>query len=133
MSETPEKGGLTPLKRALLALDDLEGRLAAAERRGREPIAVIGIGCRLPGGVDGPDAFWRLLQEGKDAVTEVPADRWDADAVYDPDPEAPGKVYTRWGGFVSRVDGFDPLLFGVSPREAVNMDPQQRPLLHRPN
>ena len=129
MSDQTDRAGLTPLKRALLALEDLQARLTAAEGRGREPIAVIGIGCRLPGGVDGPDAFWRLLQKGIDAVTEVPADRWNADLVFDPDPEAPGKANTRWGGFLPRVDGFDPLLFGVSPREAVNMDPQQRLLL----
>jgi acyl transferase domain-containing protein/predicted O-methyltransferase YrrM/acyl carrier protein len=120
---------LTPLKRALLALEEMQGRLSAAEGRGREPIAVIGIGCRLPGGVAGPDAFWRLLRDGVDAITEVPADRWDVSSVYDADPDAPGKANTRWGGFLSSVDGFDPLLFGVAPREAVNMDPQQRLLL----
>ncbi len=121
--------GLSPVKRALLALEDMQARLEAAERRNREPLAVIGIGCRLPGGVESPDGFWRLLRDGVDAVTEVPADRWDASGVFDPDPEAPGKAYTRWGGFLGRVDGFDPQFFGIAPREAVNMDPQQRLLL----
>ena len=120
---------LSPLKRALVALEEMQARLHAAERRGREPLAVIGVGCRLPGGVSGPDDYWRLLSEGRDAITEVPRDRWDADAVYDPDPEAPGKCYTRWGGFLEQVDGFDPQLFGIAPREAMEMDPQQRLLL----
>ena len=121
--------GLSPLKRALRAIDELQKRLDAAEQRHREPLAVIGIGCRVPGGVDGPDAFWRLLREGVDAIGEVPADRWNADAVFDSDPDAPGKAYTRWGGFLDRVDGFDPQFFGIAPREAVDMDPQQRLLL----
>jgi len=122
-------GSPSPLKRALRAIDDLQARLDEVERRQRESLAVVGIGCRLPGGVDGPDAFWRLLSDGVDAVTEVPADRWDAAAVYDPDPEAPGKAYTRWGGFLEGVDGFDPRLFGIAPRETLDMDPQQRLLL----
>jgi acyl transferase domain-containing protein/acyl-CoA synthetase (AMP-forming)/AMP-acid ligase II/acyl carrier protein len=94
-----------------------------------EPIAVIGIGCRLPGGVDGPEAFWRLLRDGVDAVTEVPPDRWDALAWYSPDPGAPGKATTRWGAFLTDVRGFDAGFFGITPREAEEMDPQQRLLL----
>jgi acyl transferase domain-containing protein/acyl carrier protein len=94
-----------------------------------EPIAVIGIGCRFPGGGDGPEAFWSMLREGRDAVTEVPAGRWDVDAFYDPDPDVPGKMYSKWGGFLEQVDGFDPLFFSISPHEAVAMDPQQRLLL----
>lgn len=93
-----------------------------------EPIAVIGIGCRFPGARN-PDEFWRLLSEGLDAVSEVPADRWDADAFYDPRPATPGKMNTRWGGFVEGVEQFDPQFFGISPREAVRIDPQQRLLL----
>ena len=94
-----------------------------------EPIAVLGIGCRLPGKVSGPESFWQLLVDGRDAVSEVPADRWDADAFYDPDPQAPGRMTTKWGGFVDDVAGFDADFFGITPREAVAMDPQQRILL----
>ena len=94
-----------------------------------EPIAVVGIGCRFPGSVTGPDSFWRLLVDGGDAISEVPADRWDADAFYDPDPLAPGRMTTNWGGFVPDVAGFDADFFGITPREAEAMDPQQRLLL----
>ncbi len=93
-----------------------------------EPIAIIGIGCRFPGAND-PAAFWQLLRNGVDAISEVPADRFDQNAFYDPDPTTPGKMNTRWGGFLERVDQFDPDFFGISPREAVRMDPQQRLLL----
>jgi phthiocerol/phenolphthiocerol synthesis type-I polyketide synthase D len=94
-----------------------------------EPIAVVGIGCRLPGNVSGPESFWQLLLDGRDAVGEVPADRWDGDAFYDPDPQAPGRMTTKWGGFLDDVAGFDADFFGITPREAVAMDPQQRILL----
>lgn len=94
-----------------------------------EPIAVIGVGCRFPGGADSPEAFWKLLRDGIDAVTDVPRDRWDADQLFDPDPTAPGKTNTRSGGFVDGVERFDAQFFGVSPREAAQMDPQQRILL----
>jgi acyl carrier protein len=93
-----------------------------------EPLAVIGIGCRFPG-ADGPQAFWRLLCDGVDAIREVPADRWDAASLYDPNPGAAGKMNTRWGGFLERIDAFDAHFFGVAPREAERMDPQQRILL----
>lgn len=98
----------------------------AAGGDGTEPVAVIGIGCRLPGGADGPDEFWQLLGEGRDAVTEVPADRWKAEDFFDEDPTVPGRTTTRWGGFLQDVDRFDPAFFGISPREAARMDPQQR-------
>ena len=94
-----------------------------------EPVAVVGIGCRFPGDVYGPESFWRVLIDGVDAIGEVPADRWDADAFYDPDPLAPGRMTTKWGGFVSDVAGFDADFFGINPREAEAMDPQHRMLL----
>jgi acyl transferase domain-containing protein/acyl carrier protein len=93
-----------------------------------EPVAVIGIGCRFPG-AEGPEQFWQLLLSGRDAITEIPPDRWDVDAWYDPGPQAPGKTYSRWGGFLDRVDEFDAEFFGISPREAQHMDPRQRILL----
>ncbi|MBI3361099.1 MAG: AMP-binding protein, partial [Chloroflexi bacterium] len=93
-----------------------------------EPIAIIGIGCRFPG-ANGPEAYWRLLCDGVDAVGDVPANRWDGHALYDPDPAARGKMNTRWGGFLNQVDGFDSQFFKISPREAARMDPQQRLLL----
>jgi acyl transferase domain-containing protein/acyl carrier protein len=96
-----------------------------SRRPAHEPIAIVGMACRFPGAPN-PEAFWRMLCEGVDATGVVPPDRWDADALYDPDPQAPGTINTRRGAFLGRVDGFDPLFFGISPREAVEMDPQQR-------
>jgi phthiocerol/phenolphthiocerol synthesis type-I polyketide synthase D len=98
----------------------------ASRIAGAEPIAVVGIGCRFPGGVSGPEAYWDLLENGTDAVTVVPPERWDAEAFYDTDPMAPGKMPTKWGAYLSDVAGFDADFFGISPREAVAMDPQQR-------
>jgi len=118
----------SPKRLALLA-DELNDRVAQLEAAAHEPIAIVGIGCRLPGAVDSADAYWKLLQDGVDAISEVPADRWDIDAWYDPDPDVAGKMATRWGGFVGAVDGFDAAFFGISPREAQSMDPQQRLLL----
>ncbi len=85
------------------------------------PIAIVGIGCRFPGGADGPEEFWRLLRDGVDAVREVPASRWDIDAFFDANPEAKGKTYSRWGGFIDGVENFDAGFFGISPREAASM------------
>ncbi|TMR02600.1 acyltransferase domain-containing protein [Actinomadura soli] len=91
-----------------------------------EPVAIIGLGCRFPGGADTPDRFWRLLADGVDAVREFPPERDDAGAVYHPDPDEPGKAYTVQGGFLDEVSTFEPAVFGISPREALGMDPQQR-------
>jgi phthiocerol/phenolphthiocerol synthesis type-I polyketide synthase C len=92
------------------------------------PIAVVGLACRFPGAADVAE-FWSLLEAGKDAVTEIPDDRWDVDAYYHPDPAKPGKMYTRAGGFIADIDKFDAGFFGISPREARRIDPQQRLLL----
>ncbi|MDI1475030.1 type I polyketide synthase [Polyangium sp. y55x31] len=103
---------------------------AAGTTGEHEPIAIIGIGCRYPGGVESPEDLWRLVREGTDAIGPFPSDRgWDVDAVYDPDPEAKGKIYVREGGFLRRPDLFDPGFFGLSPREAIYLDPQQRLML----
>jgi len=120
-------GDLSPKHLALLALE-LQSKLDTLEQLQREPIAIIGLGCRFPG-ASGPETFWQLLCAGGDAITQVPADRWPIDAYYDPNPTAPGKMSTRYGGFLPHVDQFDPHFFGISPREATSMDPQQRLLL----
>ncbi|WP_437568146.1 SDR family NAD(P)-dependent oxidoreductase [Sorangium sp. So ce542] len=105
---------------------DAGGRAAI----GDEPIAIVGMGCRLPGGVETPEQFWRLLEQRVDAVAPIPADRWDAAAYYDPDPDAAGKMYVREGGFLAAApDRFDARFFGIAPREAVHLDPQHRLLL----
>jgi acyl transferase domain-containing protein/NADPH:quinone reductase-like Zn-dependent oxidoreductase/SAM-dependent methyltransferase len=127
-SDRPDTG-MTPLKRAFLALEDMRARLAAAEGAQREPVAVIGLGCRVPGGGDDAQSFWSLLRDGVDAIGGLPHERWDVDALYDPDPETPGRIATRGGGFLADVRGFDPALFGITRREAMGMDPQQRLLL----
>jgi malonyl CoA-acyl carrier protein transacylase len=94
-----------------------------------DPIAIIGVGCRFPGGVNDPEQFWQLLSDGVDTISTVPMERWDIDAFYDSNQEASGKMYSRYGGFLNYVDHFEPQFFGISPREAVSMDPQQRLLL----
>ena len=98
--------------------------------KNEDPIAIVGIGCRFPGNASGPDKYWRMLCEGKDAICDIPKDRWDPRRFYDPDPEMPGKTYMKKGGFLEEpIDQFDSLAFGISPREAIEMDPQQRLLL----
>ncbi|MEP5769738.1 SDR family NAD(P)-dependent oxidoreductase [Nisaea sp.] len=92
-------------------------------------IAILSLGCRIPGGVNDPEAFWTLLKNGVDAITEIPGNRWDVDRYYSADPEAPGTIQTRYGGFIDNIDLFDPGFFGISPREATHLDPQQRLLL----
>ncbi len=95
----------------------------------REPIAIVGIGCRFPGGATSPTAFWHMLCAGTDATRDVPPDRWDIDTFFDPDPARPGKVRVHRGGFLEQIDQFDAAFFGISPREADCLDPQQRLLL----
>ncbi|MDX1930748.1 MAG: type I polyketide synthase [Pirellulaceae bacterium] len=107
-----------------MAMDGDRSRPAGRQ----EPLAIVGIGCRFPGGADTWQEFWRLLEEGRDAIEETPADRWSLQKFYAQDP-GPGKTQSRWGGYVRNIDQFDPQLFGIAPREAAAMDPQQRMLL----
>ena len=131
LAATPEsaENKAATAQRLLLALKEARTKLEAFERATYEPLAIVGIGCRFPGGSDSPAQFWQLLQDGVDAITTVPRDRWDMDAYYDADPDAPGKIYTKYGAFLGPVDGFDPAFFGIAPREVPNLDPQQRLLL----
>jgi polyketide synthase 5 len=99
------------------------------DKAGVTSIAVIGMACRLPGGIDSPERLWEALLRGDDLVTEVPPDRWDADEYYDPQPGVPGRSVTKWGGFLDDVAGFDPEFFGINEREATAIDPQHRLLL----
>ena len=117
------------LKHAFLKIEELQARLKQAEAQQYEPIAIIGVGCRLPGGVHNLDSFWKNLIEGVDAVSEIPPGRWDVDTWFDPNPDAIGKMYTRHGAFLAEVDQFDAQFFKIAPREAAQMDPQQRLLL----
>lgn len=119
---------LSPQRLALLA-DELNERVRASEESRKVPLAIVGIGCRLPGGVQDAEGFWKLLREGVDAVCQVPPSRWDVDEFYDANPDTPGKMATRWGGFIDGHDQFDPKFFGIAPAEAASMDPQQRLLL----
>ena len=111
--------------------DVSRGESSEAEARNStdEPIAIIGIGCRFPGDANSPEQFWRLLSDGVDAVGEIPAGRWKHENYFDEDYTVPGKTNTRWGGFLNHIDKFDPLFFGITPREAAQMDPQQRLML----
>ncbi len=120
---------LSESQRLLLALKEARVKLEEFEQAKSEPIAIIGMGCRFPGQSDTPEEFWQLLCDGVDAIVDAPSERWDVDKYYDPDPEAPGKMYVRHGGFLSQIDHFDAQFFGISPRQALSMDPHQRLVL----
>ena len=127
MSAPPTE--LSPVKRALLEIRELRARIAELEGAAREPIAIVGLGIRAPGGVHDADSFANLLWGGVDAITPIPPDRWSLDAWYDAGQETPGKMTTRFGGFLADVQRFDAEFFGIAPVEAASMDPQQRLVL----
>jgi len=117
------------LSDALTELRSLRAEVAMLRKARNEPVAIVGAGCRFPGGVRSPEDYWRLLRDGVDATRDIPDGRWDVDAYFDPDPDVPGKMYVRRGGFLDDVESFDAEFFGISPRETMRLDPQQRMLL----
>jgi len=119
---------ISPLKQALIALEKMQQKINRLESKENEPIAIIGLGCRFPN-ADNPAEFWRMLVKGENAIEEIPEDRWNVDHFFSTDYNQPGKMVTRWGGFLKDIDKFDPQFFGISPREAKRMDPQQRILM----
>src|SRR5271166_6477383 len=117
------------LSRSESTLMSLRSPMAAPTSMSKDRIAIIGIGCRFPGGVNDAESFWKLLAEGREAVSDVPPDRWNVERFFDPEPGLPGKSIARRGGFLEGIDQFDPQFFGISPREAPYVDPQHRLLL----
>ncbi|TDL93266.1 MgcR [Okeania hirsuta] len=124
---SPEK--LSNEQRLLLKLKQATAKIQALQAATTEPIAIVGMSCRFPGGASTPQAFWDVLQNGVDTIAEVPKERWHLDDYYDPDPETPGKMYSRYGGFINGVQEFDANFFGISPKETTHLDPQHRLLL----
>ncbi len=115
------------LRQALRAVEQMKQKLSAAEARRHEPIAIVSMGCRFPGGACDAASFRDLLMQGREGLSEVPRDRWKIEEFYDPDPSKPGKMISRVGGFLTGIDLFDAVFFGIAPREAAMMDPQTAP------
>lgn len=129
MSDQNNEKLLNQLKEALVAIRKLKGELQKEKSSKHEPIAIVGMGMRFPGGVTNAEEYWKLLENGVDAITDIPKERYDVESLYDEDPNTPGKITVKQGGFINNVDLFDVSFFDISPVELENVDPQQRVLL----